>query len=104
MDCITDKSLLVELRNAVNDSARIYRTIFVAFLVLHFYFRAIALSVDDVVLFKDAILQTPILNLGVKTSVFFLIAPVIILLMCLELLVQAYVLVKKKRMLTKMPW
>ena len=95
------ESRLATLQRSVDDSARIYRTVFITFLTFIAYFLAVALSVDHEALFKNAILKAPILNIGIKTSFYFTWAPFILLLLHLGLLIQAHTLNKKTKSYTR---
>ena len=87
--------VIAALLQAANDSARLFRVVFVVFLTLILYFLAIAFSVNDELLFKDGDLQAPILNVGIRTSTYFMLMPVILLLLHLNLLIQGVFLVRK---------
>ena len=85
----------IELLRAANDSARLYRAVFVTFTVVALYFLIIALSADDELLFKDGPLRAPLLNVSVQASRYFIGAPCILLLLHFNVLIQVSVLVGK---------
>ena len=95
------ESRLATLQKSVDDSAKIYRTVFITFLTFIAYFLAVAFSVEHEDLFKNAILKAPILNIGIKTSFYFTWAPFILLLLHLGLLIQAHTLNKKTKSYTR---
>lgn len=84
-----------ELLHAANDSARLFRTVFLSFMIIVFYILIIALSADDELLFKDGPLQAPILNVSVQASYYFIGTPWILLLLHVNLLIQAIFLARK---------
>ena len=90
-----DDSRVAALLQAANDSARLFRTIFVAFMVAVFYFAAVTLSVDDELLFRDGHLLAPLLNLPIRVSYYFMAAPWVLLLLHLNLLIQGVFVVRK---------
>ena len=83
------------LLTSVSGSAAIFRAVFIAYLIFAGYAGAIILSVTDRDLFLDADLTAPVLNVKFKTSYFFIVVPVIFLLLHLNLLTHMSVLVKK---------
>ncbi|MYN63969.1 MAG: pentapeptide repeat-containing protein [Acidobacteria bacterium] len=85
----------LELLRAVNDSARLFRTVFVSFTIVALYLLIIALSADDELLFKDGPLRAPVLNLSVQASRYFIGAPWILFLLHLNVLIQASFLAGK---------
>ena len=90
-----DDSRIRELLHAANDSARLFRTIFVTFMLLSFYVITIALSVSDELLFADGYLRAPILNINVRVSNFFIAAPWIVLFVHINVLIHSVFLVRK---------
>ena len=84
-----------ELLQAANDSARLFRTVFVSFVIVALYLLVIALSADDELLFRDGSLQAPIVNVSVRTSHYFIAAPWLLLLLHFNLLIQAIFLANK---------
>ena len=84
-----------ELLQAANDSARLFRTIFVSFVIVALYLLVIALSANDELLFKNQGLQAPIVNVSVQASHYFIAAPWLLLLLHFNLLVQAVFLANK---------
>ena len=91
------ESRLVILQRSVDESARIYQTVLIAFLTFIVYFWDVALSVDHVVLFKNSVLKAPILNFNIKASFYFAWAPFILLFLHLGLLIQSDILNKKTK-------
>ena len=83
------------LLQASNDSARLFRTVYVTFMTLASYILVVALSVDDELLFTDGELRAPILNVGIRTSNYFATAPWIILLLHVNVLIQGLFLARK---------
>ena len=83
------------LLNAANDSARLFRTIFLSFLLVGLYFLVLALSADDELLFKDGDLRAPILNVSVQVSHYFIAAPWILMLLHINFLIQGVFLSRK---------
>lgn len=84
-----------ELLYAANEGARIFRTTFVSFVLVTLYFLIVALSADDELLFLDGQLRTPILNVGVTASHFFIATPWLLLVLHLNLLLQGVFLAQK---------
>ena len=84
-----------ELLQAANDSARLFRTVFLSFMIVALYVLIIALSANDELLFKDGPLQAPILNVSVQASHYFIGIPWILLLLHVNLLIQAIFLARK---------
>lgn len=99
MLALTDKAYdtprVRELLQAANDSARLFRTVFLSFMIVALYVLIIALSASDELLFEDGPLRAPILNVSVQTSHFFIGTPGILLLLHLNLLIQAIFLARK---------
>lgn len=83
------------LLGAANDSARLFRSIFLAFLLVSLYFLVLALSADDELLFKDGDLRAPILNVTVQASHYFMAAPWILVLLHMNFLIQGVFLSRK---------
>ena len=82
---------------AANDSARLFRTIFVSHVVITLYLLVIGLSADDQLLFMDDTIQAPILNLHVQASHFFIAAPWILFLLHVNLMIHGVLLAGKIR-------
>ena len=80
---------------AANDSARLFRSTFLAFLLASLYFLVLALSANDELLFKDGDLRAPILNVTVRASHYFIAAPWILLLLHINFLIQGVFLSRK---------
>ena len=83
------------LLSAANDSARLFRSIFLAFLLASLYFLVLALSADDELLFKDGDLRAPILNVTIQASHYFIAAPWIFMLLHVNFLIQGVFLFRK---------
>ena len=83
------------LLTAANDSARLFRSIFLAFLLASLYFLVLALSADDELLFKDGDLRAPVLNVAIQASHYFTAAPWILMLLHINLLIQGVFLFRK---------
>lgn len=86
---------VLSLLQAVNDSARLFRTVLLSFMIFSVYILIIALSASDELLFKDGALRAPILNVNVQASHYFLGTPWILLLLHVNLLIQAIFLARK---------
>ena len=80
---------------AANDTARNFRAVYVAYLVIAFYILVIISSTDDELLFRAGNVQMPIINTSVPVVWFFIVAPWILLLLHLNLLMQAVFLSTK---------
>ena len=80
---------------AANDTARNFRAVYVAYLVIAFYILVIISSTDDELLFRAGNVQMPIINTSVPVVWFFIVAPGILLLLHLNLLMQAVFLSTK---------
>ena len=80
---------------AANDSARLFRSIFLAFLLASLYFLVLALSADDELLFKDGDLRAPILNVTIQASHYFIAAPWMLMLLHINFLIQGVFLFRK---------
>ena len=87
-----DKQLLNDeqktLLDSANSSAQVYRATFFTFLVAVSYLLAVTFSVEHRDLFLNSELQAPVLNIGVKTSYYFIAAPYIVLFFHFALLLQ----------------
>ena len=80
---------------AANDTARNFRAVYVAYLVIAFYILVIISSTSDELLFRAGNVQMPIINTSVPVVWFFIVAPWILLLLHLNLLMQAVFLSTK---------
>ena len=86
---------LDRLRESANDSARSFRTTYTFYLVIAFYILAIASATDHELLFRDGEVGLPIINVGVSVKLFFTFAPIILVLLHFNLLVQGVFLSQK---------
>ena len=89
------REALRETLHATNDSARLFRTVSLSCVVIAFYILAIALGADDRLLFVNGDLVAPIVNVAMKASSFFTVAPVVLLLVHCNLMMQAIFLARK---------
>ena len=80
---------------AANDSARHFRAVYLTYLMIAFYIIVIISSTDDELLFRDGNVPMPIINTSVPVMWFFIVAPWILLLLHLNLLMQAVFLSTK---------
>ncbi len=80
---------------AANDTARNFRAVYTTYLVIASYILVTILSTDDELLFRAGNVQMPIINTSVSVVWFFRIAPLILLLLHLNLLMQAMFLSTK---------
>ena len=80
---------------AANDTARNFRAVYVAYLVIAFYILVIISSTSDELLFRAGNVQMPIINTSVPVVWFFIVAPWILFLLHLNLLIQAVFLSTK---------
>ncbi len=81
--------------DAANDSARNFRAVYVTYLVIASYIAVTILSADDELLFRNGNVQIPIINTGASVVWFFVFAPLILLFLHLNVLIQAMFLSTK---------
>ena len=81
--------------DAANDSARNFRAVYVTYLVIASYIAVTILSADDELLFRNGNVQIPIINTGATVERFFIFAPLILLFLHLNVLIQAMFLSTK---------
>ena len=76
------------LLQATSESARLFRTVYLSFVLVTMYVLVIAFSADDRILLANGDLVAPIINVALPTSFFFVASPIALLLLHLNLLVQ----------------
>ena len=86
---------LDRLRESANDSARSFRTAYTFFLVISLYILAIVSTTDHELLFRDGAVDLPIINIGVSVGLFFISAPLILVILHFNLLIQGLFLSDK---------
>ena len=103
-----EKSLIEHLLTSANDSARHFRTVYTTYLTVMFYAIAVALSIDQELIFRGGSQQLPLVNFSVPIVVFFTVIPWFLLALHFYLLIQATFLSDKVRLyvseLEKSPW
>jgi hypothetical protein len=86
-----------ELRQAVDDSARNFRVVDFWFLSVELYVFIAALSVSHDDLFFERSIGMPVINIGVPVTALFTFVPFLILVLHLNLFIQANFLAAKAR-------
>ena len=81
--------------DAANDSARSFRAVYAAYLIIASYIAVTIFSADNELLFRNGNVQIPIINTSATVKRFFIFAPVILLLLHLNVLIQAMFLSTK---------
>ena len=85
-----------ELLQAANDAARLFRTTYLALTLLTLYLFLTTLSATDEILFTDGHLQaSPVLNVSVRASSYFMAAPWLLLLVHFHFLTLGVFLARK---------
>ena len=87
--------ILHTVRESVNESGRSFRAYFLSFVIIAFYILSIASSTSHELLFRSGSVVMPIINLSVPITWFFALAPWLILLLHINLIIQAIFLSKK---------
>ena len=90
----------VHFLDAANDSARNFRAVYVAYLIIASYIVVTIFSADDELLFRNGNVQIPIINTSATVEKFFIFAPLILLFLHLNVLMQAMFLSTKVRRYT----
>ena len=80
---------------SANDSARHFRTVYSFYLFFALYFLINVLVTDQELLFREGHIQMPIVNVSVPVVRFFIVSPLVLLILHLNLLIQALFLSKK---------
>ena len=95
---------LDRLLESVNDSARHFRAVYTFYLVVAFYILVVAASTSTELLFRAGDVQMPIVSVQVPIVSFFIFVPWLVLILHLNLLIQAEFLSKKTwRYLSALP-
>ena len=89
---ILDEEHLLE---SANDSARHFRNVYAAYLIIMLYIFVVILSVDHELLFRAGDKQLPLINISVPIVEFFTYMPLALLVVHFYLLVQAAFLSEK---------
>ena len=79
---------LSDLRQSTNDTARVARANLLLFLVVWLFLALLVASTDDLLLLKRARLDLPLMEIGVPIDLFYLAAPIIFLLLHLNLFLR----------------
>ena len=80
---------------SANSSARMFRSVFVVYLIIAAYIALISLSVNDEILFRDGNLEVPVLEMSINISYYFMLAPWFFLLVHFNLFLQGIILSRK---------
>ena len=80
---------------SVNDSARHFRTVYSFYLFFALFFLINVLITDQELLFREGYIQMPIVNVSVPVVRFFIVSPLVLLILHFNLLIQALFLSKK---------
>ena len=80
---------------AANDSARHFRVVYVAYLVIAFYIIVMLFSTGHELLFRNGNVQIPIINTRAPVGEVFIAAPMILFLLHFDVLIQAVFLSTK---------
>ena len=80
---------------SVNDSARHFRTVYSFYLFFALFFLINVLITDQELLFREGYIQMPIVNVSVPVVRFFIVSPLVLLILHFNLLIQAQFLSKK---------
>ncbi len=83
------------IRESANESGRSFRAYFLSFVVITFYVLTIASSTNHEILFRSGSVVMPIINIAVPITWFFSVAPWLILLLHINLIIQAIFLSEK---------
>ena len=86
--------------DAANDSARHFRAVYTTYLMIASYIIFTIVSTEDELLFRNGNVQMPIIDIGVSIKRFFIIAPLILFFLHLNVLIQAVFLSTKVRRYT----
>ena len=86
--------------DAANDSARHFRAVYTTYLMIASYIIFTIVSTDDELLFRNGNVQMPIIDIGMSIKWFFIIAPLILFFLHLNVLIQAVFLSTKVRRYT----
>lgn len=90
-----DLDRLSRLRESANDSARNFRTVYISYLVIALYIFSIVIVREEELLFRNGSLQIAIVDFSVPIGSFFIVSPMILLALHLNLLIQAVFLSRK---------
>ena len=80
---------------SANASARHFRTIYSFYLFFALFFLINVLTTDQELLFREGHIQMPIVNVSVPVVRFFIVSPLVLLILHFNLLIQALFLSKK---------
>ena len=92
---------LSSLRESANESARNFRTVYVSYLIVALYIFSIVLHREEELLFRNGDIQIAVINLSVPIASVFIISPLVLLVLHINLLVQAVLLSRKVHMYAK---
>lgn len=81
-------SLLSDLRQSTNETARVARANLLLFLVVGLFLALLIAATDDMLLLKRARMELPLMQIGVPIDLFYGAAPVIFALLHLNLLLR----------------
>ena len=79
---------LSDLRSSVNDTARVARANLLLFLVVVLFIGILVAGTDDLLLLEQARIELPLMQVGVPINTFYGVAPVLFVLLHLNLLVR----------------
>ena len=80
---------------SANASARHFRTVYSFYLLFALFFLINVLITDQELLFREGQIQMPIVNVGVPVVRFFIVSPLVLLILHFNLLIQALFLSKR---------
>ena len=89
-----DEHVTLALESA-NASARHFRTVYSFYLFFALFFLINVLITDQELLFREGYIQMPIVNVSVPVVRFFIVSPLVLLILHFNLLIQALFLSKK---------
>ena len=89
---------LDRLRESANDSARNFRVHFVSYILVLFYALVVTSNTDDVLLFQEGYIHAPIINAQVPIVWFFVVTPLLLVLLHFNLFIQGTFVANKVHM------
>ena len=92
---------LSELRNSANETARVARGNLLLFLVVGLYIGLLIVRTDDALLLTAGRIDLPLMQIGVPINTFYAVAPVLFLLLHLNLLLRLSRLAEIARLLRR---
>ena len=79
---------LSDLRDSVNETARVARNNLLVFLVVGLYVGLLIARTDDLLLLKNARIDLPLMQIGVPVDLFYAIAPILFVLLHVNLMLR----------------